>query len=82
MALLSSEEVRSVPEKLANFKANKRYLQATELLKNNGRSITTCCQACMSMSPPVARLDGELSSVEALKELRVELLQQKEVKFG
>lgn len=34
---VNSEEVRSVPEKLAKFKASKRYLQATELLKNSGK---------------------------------------------
>ena len=33
---LISEEVRSVPDKLVKFKANKHYLQATELLKNSG----------------------------------------------
>lgn len=39
--LCHSEEVRSVPDKLADFKANKRYLQATELLKNSGKMPNT-----------------------------------------
>lgn len=32
-----SEEVRSVPERVAKLKASKHYLEATELLQNSGK---------------------------------------------
>ena len=59
---LVSETIRGVPAQLAQLRANKQYLEATEKLQNT-----------------VAMLDGSLSGIEALKELKTELKQQKEV---
>ena len=58
-----SETIRGVPVQLAQLRANKQYLEATEKLQNT-----------------VAMLDGSLSGIEALRELKIELKQQKEVR--
>ena len=39
--ILCSEEVQGLPERLKKYKEGKHYLQATELLNNNGQCVPT-----------------------------------------
>ena len=67
------------------LKSTKHYLAATELLMNSGEwvwqlaGVLHMCNGVCVCVCVVARLERELSSVEALKELKSELMQQKEV---
>ena len=51
-----------MPTQLLELRAQRKYLEATEMLKNT-----------------VALLEGSLSGIDALRELRSEMKQQKEV---
>lgn len=86
------EEVRSVPDQLLAYTRSKHYLHATELLNNSGEWLDASCVACpracnvrgsvnvcVCGCGAVARMEGELKDIEALKDLRVELISQKEV---
>lgn len=57
------EKVHEVPNLLVKYRESKHYLQATELLVN---SVAQLCQ------------EGELASIEGLRELKADLLKQKE----
>lgn len=73
----SSDDVKHVPEKLQTYRLEKKYYEATELLKNAGREY--CTITIMTAGLAVSLLEKDLSNIEALRELRVELKHLKDV---
>ncbi|KAL5471350.1 hypothetical protein EMCRGX_G029456 [Ephydatia muelleri] len=57
------QKVHEVPNLLVKYRESKHYLQATEVLVN---SVAQLCQ------------EGELASIEGLRELKADLMKQKE----
>jgi hypothetical protein len=72
--------VKDVNNKIQGFVEKKQYLHATDLLVKSSRSSYLLMQISILHISIAAVLEGDLSSVEALKEVRSELSSKREVR--